>query len=115
MARVDTLHSRPFQADPKMGIPMSSAPQVAPATAQEIARVFALQREHQWNVKATKAPERKAKLQKLKAAVEARADEIVAAVLEDTRKPEGEIPLRRSRPPLPGGRPRPVSPRAPRS
>ncbi len=28
---------------------------------------------------------------KLKAAVEAHADEIVAAVLEDTRKPEGEI------------------------
>ncbi len=70
---------------------MSTAPQVAPATAQEIARVFALQRAHQWDVKATKAGERKAKLQKLKAAVEARADEIVAAVLEDTRKPEGEI------------------------
>jgi aldehyde dehydrogenase (NAD+) len=53
--------------------------------------VFALQRENQWNVKATKAEERKAKLQKLKAAVEARTDEIIAAVLEDTRKPEGEI------------------------
>src|SRR6187397_1277022 len=74
-----------------MGIPMSTAPQVAPPTVQEIARVFALQRENQWNVKATKAEARKAKLAKLKAAVEARADQIVAAVLEDTRKPEGEI------------------------
>src|SRR6478735_4276995 len=74
-----------------MGISMSSAPQTAPETVKEIARVFALQRAHQWEVKATKADERKAKLAKLKAAVEARADEIVAAVLEDTRKPEGEI------------------------
>src|SRR5690606_26213022 len=37
------------------------------------------------------AAERKAKLQKLKDAVEAYADRIVAAVREDTRKPEGEI------------------------
>ena len=60
-------------------------------TASDIARVFELQRAHQWNVKATTAAERKAKLARLKAAVEARADAIVAAVLEDTRKPEGEI------------------------
>ena len=60
-------------------------------TTSEIARVFALQQEHQWNVKATSAEQRKAKLAKLKAAVEAHADEIVAAVLKDTRKPEGEI------------------------
>lgn len=70
---------------------MSSAPQIASDTVQEIARVFAAQREHQWAVKATTAAERKAKLAKLKAAVEARADEIVAAVQQDTRKPEGEI------------------------
>lgn len=57
----------------------------------EIARVFALQSAHQWDVKATTAEQRKAKLQKLKAAVEAHADDIVAAVLEDTRKPEQEI------------------------
>ena len=57
----------------------------------EIARVFALQQAHQWNVKATGAEERKAKLAKLKAAVEAHADDIIAAVLEDTRKPAGEI------------------------
>jgi aldehyde dehydrogenase (NAD+) len=57
----------------------------------EIFRIFALQQAHQWNVKASNADERKAKLAKLKAAVEAHADAIIAAVLEDTRKPEGEI------------------------
>ncbi len=59
--------------------------------ATELSRVFALQKAHQWNVKASTAAERKAKLAKLKAAVEAHADAIVAAVLEDTRKPEAEI------------------------
>jgi aldehyde dehydrogenase (NAD+) len=59
--------------------------------AQNIARVFALQQAHQWDVKASTAEQRKAKLARLKAAVEAHADAIVAAVLEDTRKPEGEI------------------------
>lgn len=59
--------------------------------APEIARIFALQQEHQWVAKASSAEERKAKLARLKAAVEAHADAIVAAVLEDTRKPEGEI------------------------
>jgi aldehyde dehydrogenase (NAD+) len=57
----------------------------------EIARVFALQQAHQWDVKASTAATRKIKLARLKAAVESRADEIVAAVLEDTRKPEAEI------------------------
>jgi aldehyde dehydrogenase (NAD+) len=57
----------------------------------EIFRIFALQQAHQWNVKASNADERKAKLAKLKAAVEAHSDAIIAAVLEDTRKPEGEI------------------------
>jgi len=58
---------------------------------QEIDRIFALQQAHQWEMKATTAEERKARLRKLKAAVEAHGDEIVAAVLKDTRKPEGEI------------------------
>jgi aldehyde dehydrogenase (NAD+) len=57
----------------------------------EIERIFALQQAHQWDVKASSADVRKAKLAKLKAAVEAHADDIVAAVSEDTRKPEGEI------------------------
>ncbi|MGV3555017.1 MAG: aldehyde dehydrogenase family protein [Croceibacterium sp.] len=58
---------------------------------QDIARVFELQREHQWDVKASGAEQRKAKLAKLKSEVEKRADDIVAAVQADTRKPEGEI------------------------
>jgi aldehyde dehydrogenase (NAD+) len=57
----------------------------------EIDRIFALQRAHQWAMKATTAEQRKAKLRKLKSAVEAHADDIVAAVKQDTRKPEKEI------------------------
>jgi aldehyde dehydrogenase (NAD+) len=57
----------------------------------EIDRVFALQRAHQWEMKATTAEQRKERLRRLKSAVEARAEEIVAAVSRDTRKPEGEI------------------------
>jgi aldehyde dehydrogenase (NAD+) len=57
----------------------------------EIARVFALQQARQWDVKASTAEQRKGKLSRLKASVEAHADAIIAAVLEDTRKPLGEI------------------------
>jgi aldehyde dehydrogenase (NAD+) len=70
---------------------MPSSPQTAADLSQEISRVFALQQAHQWDVKASSAGDRKAKLAKLKAAVEAHADDIVAAVRQDTRKPEGEI------------------------
>ncbi len=70
---------------------MTTAPTQAADVTADIARVFALQQAHQWQVKASGAAERKAKLARLKAAVEAHADAIVAAVLEDTRKPEGEI------------------------
>ncbi len=65
----------------------------SPATAisTEIHRIFALQQKQQWDSKASTAEERKAKLQKLKDAVEAHADDIVAAVRQDTRKPEQEI------------------------
>jgi aldehyde dehydrogenase (NAD+) len=59
--------------------------------ATELARIFALQQANQWTVKASSAEVRKARLAGLKAAVETHADAIVAAVLEDTRKPEGEI------------------------
>jgi aldehyde dehydrogenase (NAD+) len=65
------------------------ATQVAQVSALE--RVFALQQTHQWEIKATTAEQRKDKLRKLKAAVEAHADQIMAAVKQDTRKPEGEI------------------------
>lgn len=57
----------------------------------DLARVFDLQQAHQWEVKASNAEQRKAKLRKLQAAVQAHADEIIAAVKQDTRKPEGEI------------------------
>ncbi|MFM2370389.1 MAG: hypothetical protein RIS85_111 [Pseudomonadota bacterium] len=57
----------------------------------EIQRIFALQQDHQWAVKASTAAQRKEKLAKLKAVVEAHTDDIIAAVLEDTRKPVGEI------------------------
>ncbi|MFC3096343.1 aldehyde dehydrogenase family protein [Alteraurantiacibacter palmitatis] len=70
---------------------MTEALPSAAELAPEIARVFALQQAHQWDVKASSAEVRKAKLAKLKAAIEAHADDIVAAVLKDTRKPEGEI------------------------
>jgi aldehyde dehydrogenase (NAD+) len=70
---------------------MISSAQSAPEISLQIARVFALQQAHQWDVKASTAEQRKAKLAKLKAAVEAHADAIVAAVQEDTRKPAGEI------------------------
>jgi aldehyde dehydrogenase (NAD+) len=63
----------------------------ATEASADISRIFALQQANQWNVKASSADERKNKLAKLKAAVEAHADAIVAAVLEDTRKPEAEI------------------------
>jgi len=56
-----------------------------------IERVFALQQAHQWEAKASTAEQRKEKLRKLKSAVEAHADDIVAAVKQDTRKPEPEI------------------------
>lgn len=57
----------------------------------EIERVFALQRDHQWDAKASTAEQRKAKLRKLKSAIEAHSEEIVAAVQQDTRKPENEV------------------------
>jgi aldehyde dehydrogenase (NAD+) len=60
-------------------------------TAADIARIFALQQRHQWEVKASSAAQRQAKLARLKAVVGAHADQIIAAVLEDTRKPPAEI------------------------
>lgn len=67
---------------------MTAAPN---PSRQELQRVFDLQRENQWNVKVSSAETRKAKLAKLKDAVAKHADDIVAAVQKDTRKPEAEI------------------------
>ena len=67
------------------------ARQTTPGFSADIARVFALQQAHQWETKASTAAQRKEKLRKLQAAIQAHADEIMAAVRKDTRKPEGEI------------------------
>jgi len=67
------------------------ARQTVPGVHADLERVFTLQQANQWAVKATSAEQRKEKLKKLKAAVEAHADQIMAAVKQDTRKPEGEI------------------------
>ena len=64
------------------------ARQIVQGVFAEIERVFALQRAHQWEMKATTVEQRKDRLRKLKSAVEAHGDEIVAAVKQDTRKPE---------------------------
>jgi aldehyde dehydrogenase (NAD+) len=67
------------------------ARQISQGVLAEIERMFAIQQAHQWEMKATTAEDRKEKLKKLKSAVEAHGDEIVAAVKQDTRKPEQEI------------------------
>jgi aldehyde dehydrogenase (NAD+) len=61
------------------------------STVSTIEQVFALQRAHQWEVKASTASERKEKLRRLKEAVAAHIGQIIAAVKQDTRKPEPEI------------------------
>lgn len=70
---------------------MSPATKAPPGVFADIERVFALQRVHQWEMKATTAEQRKDRLRRLKAAVEAHAEELVAAVRQDTRKPESEV------------------------
>lgn len=57
----------------------------------EMKRVFALQQAHQWEMRATTAEQRKEMLNKLKSAVQAHSDEIVAAISQDNRKPLFEI------------------------
>jgi len=65
--------------------------QKAQSVLAEIEQTFALQRAHQWEMKATTVQQRQERLRKLRVAVEAHVDEIVAAVKHDTRKPENEI------------------------
>jgi aldehyde dehydrogenase (NAD+) len=67
------------------------AKQISQDALANVERTFALQQVQQWVTKSTTAEQRKEKLRKLKAAVEAHGDEIVAAVKQDTRKPENEI------------------------
>ena len=70
---------------------VQSATQRAQDVSAELRRVFELQRAYQWEAKASTAAERKEKLGRLKAAVEAHAEDLVAAVRRDTRKPEHEV------------------------
>jgi aldehyde dehydrogenase (NAD+) len=82
----------PQRIAPQMETSVStSADQTNPQVLADIERVFSLQRAHQWETKASTADERKEKLRRLKVAVEAHADEIIAAVRQDTRKPGNEI------------------------
>jgi aldehyde dehydrogenase (NAD+) len=69
------------------------ARQISEDVFAEIERVFARQRAHQWEMKAASVEQRNDKLRKLKSAVEAHGNAIVAAVKQDTRKPENEIRL----------------------
>jgi len=54
-------------------------------------RIFDLQQQHQWNMKASSADERKTLLSQLRDAVKAHGDEIIEAVKKDTRKPVMEV------------------------
>ena len=69
----------------------TAARQRSQGVLADLERTFALQQAQQWVTKSTTAEQRKEKLRKLKSAVEAHGDEIVAAVRQDTRKPENEI------------------------
>ncbi|HEY2807856.1 MAG TPA: aldehyde dehydrogenase family protein [Steroidobacteraceae bacterium] len=71
-----------------MATPAGQSPQSALA---DMERIFALQQAQQWATKSTTVAQRREKLSRLKAAVQAHGDEIVAAVKQDTRKPENEI------------------------
>jgi aldehyde dehydrogenase (NAD+) len=62
-----------------------------PDPSADIQRVFALQRAHQWEAKATTAEQRREKLGRLKAAIEAHGEELLSAVRKDTRKPAHEV------------------------
>jgi aldehyde dehydrogenase (NAD+) len=59
-------------------------------SADDFARVFALQSQHKWIVKRSSAEERKQKLRTFKAAVERNAEAIYRALAEDLRKPIAE-------------------------
>ena len=61
------------------------------SNAANLARVFALQRANQWHAKAASAGDRQDKLRRLKAAIQAHDQELIAAVRQDTRKPESEV------------------------
>jgi aldehyde dehydrogenase (NAD+) len=60
-------------------------------TRMDIQRVFALQKRHQKEMRATTAQQRKAKLTRFLEVVEAHQEEIIEAVQQDVRKPYTEV------------------------
>lgn len=58
---------------------------------EEIKRIFEKQVQYQWVIRNSTAAQRKEKIQKLSDAINSRIDDIVAAVLEDVRKPAFEV------------------------
>ena len=61
------------------------------SSLSDMKRIFDLQQQHQWNMKASSADERKTLLSQLRDAVKAHGDEIIEAVKKDTRKPVMEV------------------------
>ena len=61
------------------------------SSLSDMKRIFDLQQQHQWNMKASLADERKTLLSQLRDAVKAHGDEIIEAVKKDTRKPVMEV------------------------
>jgi aldehyde dehydrogenase (NAD+) len=61
------------------------------SSLSDMKRIFDLQQQHQWNMKASSADKRKTLLSKLRDAVGAHSDKIIEAVKKDTRKPEMEV------------------------
>jgi len=61
------------------------------SSLSDMKRIFDLQQQHQWNMKASSADERKTLLSQLRDAVKAHGDEIIEAVKKDTRKPQMEV------------------------
>jgi len=61
------------------------------SSLSDMKRIFDLQQQHQWNMKASSADERKTLLYQLRDAVKAHSNEIIEAVKRDTRKPQMEV------------------------
>jgi aldehyde dehydrogenase (NAD+) len=76
---------------PAQVLPIDTAREAAPAS--EIQRVFRLQQTFAPSLRATSAKERIAKIRKLKAAVEAHAEQLYLAGAADFNKPQAEVDL----------------------
>ena len=77
-----------------------ATPDLAPAPAPEIARLFAAQQANRWRVARSTAAQRAAQLARLGAAIAARREEIAAAAFADFRKPAAEVEITEIHPTL---------------